>query len=123
MWVKASTVYASRYPTLEETMNAFYQHHQDSIAFQYRCFDRILLNGLIQPFQQPERVIGFFNTYRQGQRVTRSLLTDIADQFRDWITQRARSGACPSWTLPRAAAMISWIPTSGAPSPMKSWSF
>ena len=43
-------------------MNAFYQHHQDNIAFAYRCFDRILLNDLVQPFQQPERVIGFFNT-------------------------------------------------------------
>ncbi|HEX8800225.1 MAG TPA: hypothetical protein VF772_16530 [Terriglobales bacterium] len=40
-------------------MNAFYEHHQDSIRFGYRCFDRILLNGLIQPFQQPERVVGF----------------------------------------------------------------
>lgn len=81
-------------------MNAFFQHHQDSIAFQYRCFDRILLNGLIQPFQQPERVIGFFNTYRQGQRVTRSLLTDIADQFRDWITQRARKWGVPILDAP-----------------------
>jgi len=45
-------------------MNAFYEHHQDNIRFGYRCFDRLLLNGLIQPFQQPERVIGFFNTYR-----------------------------------------------------------
>jgi hypothetical protein len=44
-------------------MNAFYEHHQDSIRFGYRCFDRILLNGLIQPFQQPERVVGFFDTY------------------------------------------------------------
>jgi hypothetical protein len=26
------------------------------------------LNGLIQPFQQPERVIGFFKAYREGQR-------------------------------------------------------
>jgi hypothetical protein len=34
-------------------MNAFYEHHQDSIRFGYRCFDRLLLNGLIQPFQQP----------------------------------------------------------------------
>jgi hypothetical protein len=42
-------------------MNTFYEHHQSSINFAYRCFDRILLNGLIQPFQQPERVIGFFN--------------------------------------------------------------
>jgi hypothetical protein len=41
-------------------MNAFYEHHRDSIRWHYRCFDRILLNGLIQPFQQPERVVGFF---------------------------------------------------------------
>jgi hypothetical protein len=41
-------------------MNAFYEHHKNSIRFGYRCFDRILLNGLIQPFQQPERVVGFF---------------------------------------------------------------
>jgi hypothetical protein len=32
-------------------------------SFWYRCFDRILLNELIQLFQQPERVLGFFNTY------------------------------------------------------------
>jgi len=42
-------------------MNTFCEHHKNSIKFDYRCFDRILLNGLIQPFQQPERVIGFFN--------------------------------------------------------------
>ena len=28
-------------------MNAFYNHHQDNIRFSYRCFDRIVLNGLI----------------------------------------------------------------------------
>jgi hypothetical protein len=52
-------------------MNAFYDHHKDSISWHYRCFDRILLNGLIQPFQQPERVLGFFYTYRQLYPVTR----------------------------------------------------
>ena len=44
-------------------MNTFCEHHKNSIKFGYRCFDRILLNGLIQPFQQPQRVIGFFNAY------------------------------------------------------------
>jgi hypothetical protein len=34
-------------------MSSFYEHHRDSIRWQYRCFDRILLNGLIQPFQEP----------------------------------------------------------------------
>ena len=70
-------------------MNAFCEHHKNSIEFSYRCFDRILLNGLIQPFQQPERVLGFFNTYRDGKRVTRKLLTEIADQFQNWLKGRA----------------------------------
>jgi hypothetical protein len=70
-------------------MNAFYEHHKGSISFGYRCFDRLLLNGLIQPFQQPERVLGFFNAYRNGQRVTRTTLTGIADQFVCWVANRS----------------------------------
>ncbi len=35
--------------------------------------------GLIQPFQQPERVVGFFNAYRQIYPATRSTLRDIAN--------------------------------------------
>ena len=66
-------------------MNAFYEHHKDSIRWHYRCFDRILLNGLIQPFQQPERVVGFFNTYRQLYPVSRHTLRGIADQFQSWL--------------------------------------
>jgi hypothetical protein len=66
-------------------MNSFYEHHKDSIRWHYRCFDRILLNGLIQPFQQPERVVGFFNTYRQLYPVSRSTLRGIAEQFQTWL--------------------------------------
>ena len=66
-------------------MNSFYKHHRDSIRWHYRCFDRILLNGLIQPFQQPERVVGFFNTYRQLYPVSRHTLRDIAEQFQRWL--------------------------------------
>jgi hypothetical protein len=63
-------------------MNSFYQHHRDSLRWHYRCFDRMLLNGLIQPFQQPERVVGFFNTYRRLYPVTRQLLHGFAETFR-----------------------------------------
>ena len=76
-------------------MNAFYEHHKDSIQFHYRCFDRLLLNGLIQPFQQPERVLGFFNTYREGKRVTRKTLTEIADQFQYWVKNRSEKWGAP----------------------------
>ena len=34
-------------------MNALVEHHKDSIQFGYRCFDRLLMNGLIQPFDIP----------------------------------------------------------------------
>jgi hypothetical protein len=76
-------------------MNDFYEHHKSSIKFGYRCFDRILLNGLIQPFQQPERVIGFFNAYRDGERVTRNKLREIAEQFQNWVKNRSEKWGAP----------------------------
>jgi len=82
-------------------MNSFFEHHKDSIRWHYRCFDRILLNGLIQPFQQPERVVGFFNTYRQIYPVTRSTLRDIANQFQRWVTERAAKRNIPIVEAPR----------------------
>lgn len=81
-------------------MNAFYEHHQDNIRFGYRCFDRILLNGLIQPFQQPERVIGFFNTYRNLYPVSRKVLRDIADQFQGWVKNRSQKWDVPILDAP-----------------------
>ena len=83
-------------------MNAFFEHHQDSIRLNYRCFDRLLLNGLIQPFQQPERVIGFFNSYREGKRVTRDLLHEIADQFKNWVTNRSQKWNAPILEAPQS---------------------
>src|SRR5208283_5141527 len=81
--------------TQERAMNTFCEHHQNSIKFGYRCFDRILLNGLIQPFQQPERAIGFFSTYREKFPVSREVLTEIADQFQYWLKNRSQK-----WNVP-----------------------
>jgi hypothetical protein len=82
-------------------MNAFYEHHKDNISFGYRCFDRILLNGLIQPFQQPERVVGFFNAYRQLYPVSRDVLRDIAGQFQNWVVNRSQKWDAPILEAPR----------------------
>jgi hypothetical protein len=76
-------------------MNTFYEHHENSIRFAYRGFDRILINGLIQPFQQPERVVGFFNTYRELYPVSKAVLTDIATQYQRWVTARAAEWGTP----------------------------
>ncbi len=81
-------------------MNAFREHHENSIRFGDRCFDRILLNGLIQPFQQPERVVGFFNTYRELYPVSRAVLRDIASQYKNWVTAHATRWGAPILEAP-----------------------
>ena len=81
-------------------MNSFYEHHRDSIRL-YRCFDRILLNGLIQPFQQPERVIGFFDAYRHLYPVSRGTLHGIADRFQQWLKQWSERRNVPVLEAPK----------------------
>ena len=102
-------------------MNSFYEHHKDSINWHYRCFDRILLNGLIQPFQQPERVVGFFNTYRQLYPVTRETLRGIADQFQRWVTERAEKRNIPIVEAPKGRRDEFTTRISNGPSLMPSW--
>ena len=80
---------------VEDSMDAFFEHHKNSIRFRYRCFDRILLNAVIQPFQQPERVVGFFGSYRKQYPVSRNILRDIAGQFHNWVKHRAQKWNAP----------------------------
>ena len=82
-------------------MNSFYDHHKDSIRFNYRCFDRILLNGLIQPFQQPERVVGFFDVYRHLYPVSRDILRGAAEQFQVWVKEQAGEWNTPIVDAPK----------------------
>lgn len=82
-------------------MNAFCEHHQHNIRFRYRCFDRILLNGIIQPFQQEERVVGFFNSYRQLYPVSRDVLRDIATQYHNWTKNRSQKWGVPILEAPQ----------------------
>jgi hypothetical protein len=99
-------------------MNFFYVHHKDSIRWHYRCFDRLRLNGLIQPFQQPERVVGFFNSYP----VSRNTLRGIAEESQQWLKGWTQKRKVPVLDAPMAAAMTSSTHTSEALAPMQSWS-
>src|SRR5256885_836244 len=92
-------------------MNAFYEHHKDSIEFGYRCFDRLLLNGLIQPFQQPERVVGFFNTYRQQYPVSGMCCARSPASFRTGLSPDRKNGALLFSKRPRTAVTSSWTNT------------
>jgi hypothetical protein len=71
-------------------VNAFFEHHQPSIKFHYRCFDRLLLNGCIQSFLDGARVKGFFWVYRHLYPVTRKVLRDIANDYHRWVADQAQ---------------------------------
>jgi len=114
----------SRYlTTLEVAVNAFYNHHRDNIRFSYRCFDRILLNGPIQPFQQPARVVRFFNNYRQLYPISRDVLRDIAGRFQNWGKNRSESWRAPILELPKDGATTSSSPNFEKQSRTKSSPF
>src|SRR5881396_2625891 len=99
---EAFTAVCSWYLTTQEcAMNAFVEHHKNSIQFGYRCFDRILLNGLIQPFQQPERVVGFFDVYRHLYPVSRDILRGAAEQFQVWVKEQAGEWNAPIVDAPK----------------------
>jgi hypothetical protein len=71
-------------------MNAFLEHHKDSIKFTYGCFDRLLLNGCIQSFLDGARAQGFFYVHRGIYPVTRKVLRDVANDYQTWVTRSAQ---------------------------------
>ena len=45
-------------------------------------------------------MIGFSNAYRDGERVIRKRLCDIAQQFRNWVKNRAEKWSSPILEAP-----------------------
>jgi hypothetical protein len=67
----------------------------DDLAKQQRVDKKILDNVI------PDRVIGFFNAYREGRRVTRNLLRGIAQQFQNWVKNRSQKWGAPILEAPQ----------------------
>jgi hypothetical protein len=73
-------------------MNRFQRHHRDSIDFGYSCFDRLILNGSIVPFQHTNRggtIHWFLRTHRQAEKISRAYLAGIANDYHDWVNRFA----------------------------------
>src|SRR5260370_16846529 len=59
------------------------------------------MKGLIEPFQEPERVVGFFATYRQPYPVSRDVLRGAAEQFQSWVKDQADKWNAPILDAPK----------------------
>src|SRR5258708_27021361 len=81
-------------------MTTFCEHHKNSIKFAYRCFDRDFSTDRSSLFSNPSESSGFFNAYREGQRVSRNLLRDIAQQFQNWVKNRSQKWGAPILEAP-----------------------
>lgn len=66
-------------------MNAFVEHHQDSIRFTYSCFDRMLLNAIIQPLQYAASVVGFLKDKRQATALTPAYFRAISSDYHQFV--------------------------------------
>lgn len=76
-------------------MNAFYQHHQNSIVMHYACFDRIVLNARIPAFMDGARAMGFLSQHRGLFPVQKSHPVKISTDYEKWVGELAQSGQCP----------------------------
>ena len=72
-------------------MNRFLEHHDSSIRFVYSCFDRIVLNAVIQPLQRPPTIVWFFKE-RQGVRghLDQKFFRTLSGDYHDWVRQWAK---------------------------------
>ena len=85
-------------------MNAFTEHHQQAIRFDYSCFDRILLNGVIQVLQNPACVVGFLKEKRQATRVTPAYFRAISTDYHHFVQAFAEQRRVEIIQPPRASA-------------------
>jgi len=72
-------------------MNRFLQHHRDDVRFEYSCFDRIILNGMIRPFQHTAcgGTVRWFLREKRQITCSRAAFARIANDYHDWIDQYA----------------------------------
>ena len=72
-------------------MNPFVEHHQQSIRFQYSCFDRMLLNAVVQPMQQPAMIVGFLDKCRQVPSITKAYFRGVSEDYHRFVARLAAS--------------------------------
>jgi hypothetical protein len=90
-------------------MNPFVEHHQQSIRFQYSCFDRMLLNAVVQPMQQPPRIVGFLDKCRQVPSITKAYFGGVSDEYHRFVGRLAAEQRVPIVEPPKGVRREDWV--------------
>jgi hypothetical protein len=73
-------------------MNAFVAHHRESIALEYSCFDRVVLNAIVQTLQKESNAAWFLKERRGMTAVTKSALKSISHDYHASIKRWSQVG-------------------------------
>src|SRR3954466_12521502 len=90
-------------------MNAFLEHHQQAISLNYSCFDRILLNGVIQVLQNPACVVGFLKVKRQATEVTPAYFRSISTDYHGFVNALAERRHIEIIQPPKDVRREEWV--------------
>src|ERR1700730_746389 len=76
-------------------MERFIQLFADFLALVYHCFDRIVIHGYLSGLSRPEQVVYFFRQVLGIPVVSKEILSQRTNDYRDWVEAYARNHKIP----------------------------
>jgi hypothetical protein len=90
-------------------VNPFIEHHQQSIRFQYSCFDRMLLNAVVQTMQRPAMIVGFLDKYRHVPSISKAYFSKVSDDYHGFVRRLADAQQIPIVEPPKGVRREEWV--------------
>src|SRR5260370_18837145 len=76
-------------------MERFIQLFADFLSLVYHCFDRIVIHGYLSGLSRPEQVVYFFRHVLGIPVVSKEVLSQRTNDYRDWVEAYARNHNIP----------------------------
>src|ERR1700691_5705415 len=76
-------------------MEEFIQLFGNLLAFVYHCFDRMVINGYLSGLSRPEQVVYFFRNVLGIPVVSKEVLSQRTNDYRNWVEAYARNHKIP----------------------------
>jgi hypothetical protein len=90
-------------------VNPFIEHHLDSIQFQYSCFDRMLLNAIVQPMQRPAMIVGFLDKCLGVPSITKAYFRRVSEDYHRWVGELAFAQGVQIVEPPKHVRREDWV--------------
>jgi hypothetical protein len=76
-------------------METFTKLFGSLLVFVYHCFDRIVINGYLSGLSRPEQVVHFVRAVLGIPMISKEILSQRTNDYRDWVEAYARNHKIP----------------------------